>query len=92
MRSHTAKAARPIGEILSSRIAPATMLETIDPYAHKYHRLMSMTKPDDLKGMEPMDWVPEVFRSMIYCDREGRIWEIRGEEWVLRDNRQQGQL
>lgn len=34
----------------------------------------------------PLDWIPEIFRNMIACDEEGRVWRIDwsvpGGKWV----------
>lgn len=44
-------------------------------------------KPAELTAEEPLDWIPEIFRSMIYRDDDDRIWVIRGNEWVLREEK-----
>jgi hypothetical protein len=28
------------------------------------------------------DWIPPIFRSMLYCDEHGVLWRIENDEWV----------
>lgn len=37
-----------------------------------------MAEPDTI---DPGEWIPPIFRSMVFCDAHGRVWAIDEGTW-----------